>query len=200
MDNVSPVFRYDRDNFFDQSLGNPQPLTPETAGHSHVSEGAVYGAPPELPPLSAEDVLIMGRFETYHSVLSASHRSIYTEVRISVQKVIGQGAGQHISSRTDLVIAIPGGTVQLSDGRIISYLTDDRQYSIQPDHTYFLLLGHQNLGDFYVLEKSWDVTGGVGKPNTPFEVERANKGQSRLTGLSVDAAVSELKKMASISR
>ena len=43
---VSPIVRYDRDNFFDHAVGSMDPLTPETAQKSHISEGAVYGVPP----------------------------------------------------------------------------------------------------------------------------------------------------------
>ena len=88
----------------------------------------------------------------------------------------------------------------MDDGRTISYLTDDRNYSIQPNHTYLLFLDEEHLGDFFVIRKSWDVTDGIVRPNSAFEVERAGKGQSRLAGLPVAAAISEIKNAATLDK
>lgn len=194
-DNVSPILRYDRDQFFDQTIGSATPLTPENSKNTHMSEGAVYGMPPEIPSLSPNTAIVVGGFKSYHAVLSASHRSVYTEVRLEIEQVVKQGTDVHVSSATAVTVAIPGGSVSLAEnGQVISYLTDDRQFGIEPNRTYLLVLSYESLGDFFTLKKNWDVTDGVVKPNSVLEIERATKGQSRLVGLPLAAAVSELKK------
>lgn len=193
-DTIAPVVRYDRDTFFDDTIGSPEPLTPGTASRSHMSEGSVYGEVPEIPPLNANSLIITGRFESYRSILSASHRSVYTDIHVSVQRIVYQGSEIHVTPGADITIDVGGGTVDLGDGRVLSYLTDPREYALQPSRDYLLVLTHVPSGDFFTVDRNWDITDAIVKPNTWHEAILAKKGRSRLSGLSVEAAISEVKK------
>ena len=99
-----------------------------------------------------------------------------------------------IAECSSITIAIPVGTVNLPNGRFLSYLTDPKAYALQPDHTYLLVVTYKPSGQFFVLNKSWDVTTGVVRPNSSHEATRYAQGRSHLVGLPIDVAVSEIKK------
>jgi hypothetical protein len=192
--NLEPILRFDRDSIFDSAIGSPAPLTPANAGSSHMSQVSYYGDLPEIPALTDSSLVIVGRFVGFQSILSSSHRSVYTEIDVAVQQVIGGLMQRSLGPGNHLTILIPGGTVDLGGGAIVSYLTDGQDYSLQPNHSYLLILKHQPKGDFFTVEREWDITGGVARPNSPYEAERLAKGKSRVSGLLVPDAIAEVRK------
>jgi hypothetical protein len=193
---VSPEQRARRDAFADNSFGSIEPLTPDTAARTHVSGGSVVygkGSVPEIPPVGPESAVIVARFSSYTAVLSSTHRSVYTEIALIIQQVVHVG-DDPLRSGDVITVLHPGGTVLLPEGRVLSYLTDRESFSLQPNHTYLLVVSRKPDGHFYVVDKAWDVSTGVVRPNDLYESIRSRKGESQLAGLPLDAAVSLLKK------
>lgn len=188
-DAVSPIVREDRDAYFDKTIGSKSPLTAQTGAFSALSEGSHLGEEKEIPDVNARSILI-GDFQGFQSVLSASHRSIYTEVTFKVDRVLEDTAGRATPGGTATVI-VPGGTVDLN-GRALSYLTTDKEYFIQPAQKYLLVLSYHPQGDFYIIAKTWIIANGVLRPNSNLERIRAAQGKSVLTGLSEAQAVVSL--------
>lgn len=155
-DFVAPVVRADRDAYFDEIIGSRTPLTGLKDSFSVLSEGSHLGQEEEIPKVPMRSVVI-AQFQNFQSVLSSSHRSIYTEVTFKADRVL-EDTARHIAGNTFTVI-VPGGTVDLN-GRTISYLTADREYYIQPGQKYLLVLSYNALGDFFTLAKTWVVLTG----------------------------------------
>jgi hypothetical protein len=194
---VSPEQRGQRDAFADKAFGGAEPLTPDTAGRNHISEGSVvYGNVPEIPPLGPESAVIVARFNSYVPVLSDSHRSVYTEINLAVQQVV-HAAGDPLHPGDSITVLRGGGTVVYADGRVLSYLADPASFSIQPNHTYLLIVSRKSDGQFYLVDKGWDVSTGIVTPNDLYETIRTQRGEAQLAGLPLDTAVSILTKATS---
>jgi hypothetical protein len=82
-----------------------------------------------------------------------------------------------------LRLVYPGGTIKAPSG-IISYGNNlDRPFDLQPHHRYVAFLRHVVSGDFYWLDKSWELRDGVVYPNSAGNVERAKAGTSLYSGM-----------------
>lgn len=180
---VPAGIRAARDQFQDGMAGD-EPLT---APHARApGPGIGDGIPPtDIRPIP-ERVVLTGRFKRETSVLSGSQRSLYTEVTVQVDKVFENQAGSAAAANRDVTILIAGGTVRLASGKTLTYDTDPIPFSLQPDHTYLLVLTYEHTGDFYVVMEDWDISDGTVRPNTSSGVYRAKHGMSALSGLPVE--------------
>jgi hypothetical protein len=196
-DDVPASVRKLRDDYMDQSMiGNREPLTFANVGNSGFSEGSTYGEQPEFPILPARAVLI-GRFESFRSVLNASRRVIYTEVHVKPSHIF-EDVGGGARANADITILLAGGTVHDSNGDVLSYLTQPRHYSIAPGKTYLLVLDYQPVGDFYRFGKDWDLSDGTARADNAVEVRRLGNGNSTIVGLSAKDLVGALDKRFSV--
>ena len=186
-DDVPAPLRHDRDSFLDAPFRKGHPLTSDNGSATVVSEGPHSPTDPEIPTFPNRAVVI-GTFKTSRSLLSASGLSVYTEVQFQVDTVFDKGPALVLSGTT-VTVALAGGTVRKSDGQIISFLTQPRAYSIQPNGTYLAILNYKNNGQFYTLDKTWDLSDGITRPNSSLEKDRADRGQSTLVGLSKDQLI-----------
>jgi hypothetical protein len=185
-DVVPAKTRLARDTKLDQLIGFPSPLTPQSAVLRHQSGGAIVGIPPELPSVRQRNVLI-AQFASYHSVLSATGRSVYTEIFLQVRERFGDTSRSNTPNLMTLIV--PGGTVRTQSGSVISYLTQPRQYALEPGRTYLLVTSFSEDGDYHMLARSWDVSDGIVQPN--FFVGK--DWPSSLTGLTYQQLVNRLK-------
>lgn len=196
-DNVPPPIRSARSEFFDKGIGAASQLTPDSAAAVHLSEGSHFNVtgetPPEIPDAAARAVLT-GTFIGYRSVLTSSRRSIYTEVNITVSHVFE--APERLAEGSTITLALPGGTVGTTNGTI-SYLTDPKAYSIEPNKRYLFVLSYHPKGDFYSLIATWNLSTGVVKPNSGAEQARAEAGESLLVGLTEDQLIPALNSLLS---
>jgi hypothetical protein len=192
-DRVPQALRAERDTYYDHAIGSPDRLSANSASRTHFSEGATFGYPPEVVPLDSVSAYVTGRFKDYRTVLSASGRSVYTEIHVSILRVVESGQAVQIAPPTEITVTIPGGTVERGNGEVISYLTDPTHYALRPAHSYLMLIKHQIDGDFYVVGHSWDTTNGIVEPNSIHDELRAKQGTSSLIGLGVDAAIAALR-------
>jgi hypothetical protein len=190
-DNVSSAVRQRRDSFVDAyPLASREPLTPESAPLHHEFPGRFSTRDSEIRDVPNRAVLI-ATFSEYRSVLTASGHEIYTEAKFRVGNVFQDTAG-HAVPHSDITILVRGGTVNTNDGKTISYLTDPRKFSIQPQRTYLLVLGYHIDGDFYKIDRSWDVSDGMVRVNSEVEQKRVQEGRSTLVGLTTEQLIRSL--------
>jgi hypothetical protein len=192
-DSVPPAIRLLRDQFFDSIIGSREVLTAENATPHAISEGSFLGVPPEILELTDRAVLI-GTFNSFRSVLSASGHAIYTEASIRVAEMFEDASGG-AHTGADITIGLPGGTVSTQDGKTISYLTQPRGFFIQPGKTYlFVLEYHASAGGLYIIGNDWDLSDGVVRANSGLDLRRQKEGTSSLIGLTRAQLVQSLNK------
>jgi hypothetical protein len=185
----APV-RAQRDHFWDEVTHRESPLTAAGAGEAF---GEAFGGPdwsddgtePEIPEVPDRAVLT-ATFAAHRSVLSASEKSIYTEITIRVEQVFEDktGAG-HLAPHKDITLMLIGGTVALGSGRTLSDHVQPSEPLFQPERSYLLALQYHKEGDWYAPREDWDVTDGVVRVNTGRGEYLAKHGRSRLNGLAV---------------
>jgi hypothetical protein len=136
------------------------------------------------PEIEPSDVVAVVTFDDYQPYLSASGRSLYTEIRLGVERILRADAS--VGSPAALTLIYPGGTANTPSG-VISYGSNlDKPFELQPHHRYVVFLRHLASGDFYSLDQSWELSGGVVYPNSAGNVERAKAGASLYSGMRED--------------
>jgi hypothetical protein len=95
-------------------------------------------------------------------------------------------------SRTFLTLIYPGGTAKTPSGAMSYGSNLDRPFDLQPHHRYVVFLRHFSSGDFYSLNQSWELCGGVVYPNSAGNVERAKAGTSLYSGTREDEFLAAL--------
>ncbi len=127
--------------------------------------------------------------------MSASHGSVYTEAIFSVAAAIEAPGHLQLLPGSDITVALPGGTVRLEDGEVISFLTNPKRFFIQPGKKYLLVLSYELDKDFFSLGETWDLSSGTAKPNSAMEQLRAQNGRSVIVGRTEDDLISSLKSL-----
>jgi hypothetical protein len=193
---VLPGEREPRDTYFDNLIGASVPLSDPNAQERPLPIGDAIASAPEFGDLG-DGVLVIGKFESYRTVLSRSQRSVYTEIQLRVQHVFGRpNAPTREGELIDLIR--PGGTVIAPWGSTLSFGLHPEQMGLQPQHTYLIRLGYSPSGNFYLggyrTGELWDLTDGTVKPGNSLQKHRAEHGMSEINGLSVDALIRVLDK------
>lgn len=191
VDTVSPGDRQARDAYWDKLIGSATRLS-ESGPHGHpMPIGFPDPSAPELGDLG-DGVMVIGTFETYHSVLSASQRSVYTEIGLRILHVFGH-PNAPIREGQLIDLDRPGGTIIAPWGETLSYEVHPKQMDLQPAHTYLIGLGYDPSGHSYrtgyEAGKLWDLTDGTVKPGNSLQKTRAEQGISEISGLSVTALI-----------
>jgi hypothetical protein len=184
---ISPLLRAQRDRYWDGVTHREWPLTVKkedraVGGPDHGDNGTQ----PEIPDVP-DRAMLTATFTKDRSVLSASERSIYTEVTMNVQQVFEDEAGAgSLAPHKDVTLPLVGGTVALKSGQILSDHVQPSDLSLQPGRSYLLVLQYHKEGDWYELKEDWDITDGVVRANTRWGQHLAKDGRSRLNGLAVE--------------
>ena len=183
---ISPALRSQRDAFWDGISPREWPITAkkEAVGSS---EGDWFddGKEPEIPD-APNRAILTATFTAHCSVLSASEKSIYSEITMRVEQVFEDktGSGQ-LAPHKDITLMLDGGTVTLKSGASLSDHVQPTEFGIQPERSYLLVLEYHADGDWYELNEDWDITDGVVKANTGRGKYLAKHGRSRLDGIAV---------------
>lgn len=190
-DPVSRDDRQGRDAYWDTRIGASAPLSDPNAKGRPMPIGDAVVSAPEIGDLG-DGVLVIGKFETYRTVLSASQRSVYSEIGLRIQHVFGH-PNPPIQQGQLIDVVRPGGTIIAPWGTTLSYGIHPEQMGLQPLHTYLIRLGYNTSGRFYSggyrTSELWDLTDGTVKPGNSLQKARADNGMSQINGLSVDALV-----------
>ncbi|MGA3188500.1 MAG: hypothetical protein ABSF22_15450 [Bryobacteraceae bacterium] len=167
-DEVSVPIRNIRNNYFDGSpFASKGPLTLENVGRFALFAGKSSGRAPEIPDLPLRALLI-GTFESHRSVMTPSHRAIYTEVTVKCSYIFEDGGGG-ARLGSPISILFLGGTVEDANGDVLSFLTQPKHYFIEPAKTYLLVLSYHSDGDFYPWERAGTYRTGSSELATPLK-------------------------------
>lgn len=155
----------------------------------------------ELPSDLTRDVWVTGKFDGYHTYLSASERSVYTELNLTVQHVFGKPIIPGLKPDAAVVIGIPGGTIVAPwSGSAFSYFLHPHAHDFQPDHIYLIALQYVTSGNFYTsgpllgeAHNRWDLTDGTVRPDS-FLREHSAKHKPEIIGLKAPDVIQLLDK------
>jgi hypothetical protein len=183
-----------RGSWFDKTSLSGIPLDEPQPPRNGGSSGSFWPGEEEIP-FHQNQAVVVARFEDYQPYLSPSRLSIYTDIKLSVEQVLEAGHTDAYPGQT-VDVLIPGGTVQLSDGRTLSDRPYDPSgdYSLQPGHRYVLFLRYESNGEYFENSKSWELLNGIVVPNRLDEVIRAQEGRSSYSGLSESSFIEEVRK------
>lgn len=194
---VSPEIRAARDQYMDritppafaQPLSDPPRRLPLTSPgfYEYVTPSGCDGAAsgPEIRR-RPDGVILTARFTRFRSVLSASGYSLYSEVTLNVKQVFEDQSGAgYLAPQQETTVLVPGGTIALPSGKTLGYKTGPREWSLQPGHSYLMVLSYHKAGDFYFVTDDWDISDGLARPNDCRTDYWERTGRSSLGGLSV---------------
>lgn len=164
-----------RERWADRVLGLGMPL--DELYERGFGSGGSLGPPSGLKmvPEFPDRVVVLARFAGYDFVLTKSRFALYSEMYLSVERVLDQG-GTDIGPGTRLTALIPGGTVRLPNGRVLQHAVKPLPFVIAPGHRYLMYLRHVADGDFYFVTKTVEFIGGKAFPNSYEDVQNAEKG------------------------
>lgn len=191
-DSATAEERQERDTFWDGLIGANTPLSQPQTTFFSISPGGNLVTAPEFPPVE-NAVWVIGKFEGYRTFLSSSERSVYTEINLRVQNIIGHPDFAPLAEGGVIDVARPGGTILAPWGKVLSYLVGNPlPYDTQPGHTYLFLLQYHSEGNFYTEGKRWELSDGVVKPDSDLEQYRAEHGKSEINGLKLPDLINYL--------
>jgi len=135
---------------------------------------------PEIPDFRQRTVVI-ATVNGHEVVFSESHRSVYTEQNLKIEKVLTTNRPA-VTPSSVVTMLERGGAVQLPTG-VLQYEVDPRAQVIEPERRYLLFLQYFSVGDFFRLVKAWEILEGKAMPCWREDVDRAIKGNSRYAGM-----------------
>jgi hypothetical protein len=186
-DTVPRAIRAARDRTFDQLYGPPP-------------KGWVASEPDAAPifeeiPASKQTTVAVVQFADYVTIRSAGRKSIYTEVRMNVERVLQDPSGT-VGAGNSLTVIFGGGTLRLPSGKILrEYTRQGAETGIQPGRRYLAFLNYDKNGDYFGCEKTWGLSGGVAVATYPLDLQKMTNGTSRFAGMPEDnfiAAVTDV--------
>ncbi len=144
----------------------------------------------ELPRTS--DGVVAATFTTYETHETPSGRSLYTLAKLQIDNLVSDRTGR-LSVGESLPVLLLGGSAVLPSGSAVSYGIPQIGDSIVPGHRYLAFLHFNQRGEFFEIEKTWDVSTGKAIPNSAEDKERARSGHSFVMGSEAQVLIENLK-------
>jgi hypothetical protein len=151
--------------------------------------GPVLGDTPGLsgPPQAIWEI---AKFESFHVVAAdQQYRLIYTEINFGVTQVLRQPSSLSLGPGAMLDSEVTGGRIKKPDGTITSFRLFPERHSYRPGGTYLPQGTYDPATQYFDVYKRWDLSSGKVVPGTLSEIDRAAKGKSKLSGLTIAEAV-----------
>lgn len=142
-----------RGAYFDKHMGASRPLDEGPRQRVARFPGGFLGpAPKSKIPLYSGEIIVEATFRNWTVYLTPSHRSIYTQLEYGIDHVVEPGPTT-VQVGQDIGVLYPGGTIRLSDGRIISwwlplYGVAQKEHP-RPGHQYVLFLQYNRTLEGY---------------------------------------------------
>lgn len=157
-----------------------------------VFDGAVLGGAPELPAIP-HAVWVIAKFESFHVFASdPGNQLIHTEVNFRVTQVLRKPPSLSLTPGALLDSEIAGGRIKKPDGSFASFAVRPERHSYQPGGTYLLQGTYDPTTEYFRMNKWWDLSSGKVVPGLLLEIDRAAKGTSKLSGLTIVEAIQYL--------
>lgn len=178
---LSPTELAARGAYFDKLIGYRYPL--DTAGKDAERVGFSFEPAHlgEVPIVGVQQMVAVGTFVGFQPELSTTRRSIYTVIHFGVERTVRNHTSKTTVPKT-IDVLVPGGTVLLATGKVISYAVTPDPNALIPGQRYVALLTYHPDGDFYTCAKSWLVRNGKVWPNTLGDLIRQRQGRSSYSG------------------
>lgn len=192
VDTVSPTTRAQRNAYWRGPLESAYNSFKGAAGTIVEGSGFFLDAP-ELPNVKGA-VWALATFHDFHVfAIDPEFHLIYTEMNFQVDKVLSRPDDLNLSAGAAVDLGTPGGRVKTPDGTFVASSIAPVEHYFQLGHKYLLLLTYEEqMGGEFTLHKWWDITSGKVQPDTPEEIDRANRGESAINGMTVRDLVSYL--------
>jgi hypothetical protein len=151
-----------------------------------------YGPEPELL-FFPDEAIVVARFSSYQTFLTPSRLTIYTSIRLSVERVLQDGPTA-VRPGDMIENLVYGGAIELNGKIVHEGVYEDAAYTLQPEHRYVLFLKYERRGNYFTNEKSWELLNGIAAPNHPIEVARMHQRNSQYSGLPERAFINAMQK------
>ncbi len=175
----------------DSLIGLPDGITlgSTQAAQQGISVSAHSRSMQELP--ASSDVVVVAVFTSHETHESPSQRSLYTIAKFKVDKVVTDKMERiHVGER--LPILLLGGSAILPSGTAISYGIPQPDISIIPGHRYLSFLHYKDEGQYFELEKTWDLTSGRAIPNSAEDRVRVQERKSTVAGSTEQSLITSI--------
>ena len=147
----------------------------------------------EVVPDFPNRTVVVAQFAGFDVVLSGSRSAIYTEMHLSVERVLESPVtlfpGATITAVTN------GGAVRLPNGRVLEFQTRPRAFVPVPGSRYLFVLRRMLEGDFYLITKSIELRDSKVLPNSKDDVARAEEGTWPFLDLDENHVVGEVNRL-----
>lgn len=159
---------------------------------SGASPGLYSITSPELPQ-DAGTAWVTATFDKVLVIpIPSNEKLLYTEMNFTIEQIIRKPSSSNLETGSSFQEDFAGGSVKYADGSVRTWRVSPRQYSLQPSHTYLMVLVAGPSPSLYFVRKYWDVTSGTVVASRPDEIQRASLGQSHLSGLTTSEAIKYL--------
>ena len=181
-----------RGKIVDSLIGLPEGMTLGSA------EAANQGFSISLHPQSMEelpkssDVVVIATFVSHETHETPSQRSLYTIARFKLDQVISDRAVS-LNAGDRLPVLLLGGSAVLPSGVSVTYGIPQTEDPIVEGHRYLAFLHFKQDGQFFEIEKTWDVTTGKAVPTSAQDRERVRLGTSSVAGKTEQNLIANLK-------
>jgi hypothetical protein len=154
------------------------------------------GDAPELPKDAPgkPTVWAIATFEKFHVYpVDPSEKQLYTEMNFRIDTLFRQPESMHLAPGALVDVSRFGGMAKTHRGKIVrSRNVNPSKYDFQLGHKYLVCLYPNKTGDF-VPSSRWDLTSGTVQPQDQQEMNRAARGESKLTGMTESELISYLR-------
>lgn len=161
------------DRRFDELMNSTETLEQRSAegiGYGIAPPG--YVAEPEDLPVRPELSIVVAKFEAYQMHLSHTHRSLYTEITMRVERSLYPGPTL-LAPGSTVTLLEDGGTVQLPDGRVLSISESYNPSGFRPGHRYLLFLRYETKYDHFLVTRCWELRNGLVKATEYYDLNRS---------------------------
>jgi hypothetical protein len=179
-DNVAGKERLARNDYWIHHLPSP---------NGNGARGITFSDSPELLP-DSKSLWAVAVFRGYKIFEPEPDAGAYTDMRMDIKEVLGNRTPAQIQGRSDIDIGEPGGSIKSIDGNVHQYNLNYKPYTLQRSHTYLLQLRYIAEGNFFLIERCWDLESGTAIPVGIIEAERYRSGATLIGGLPSAVAVS----------
>jgi hypothetical protein len=143
----------------------------------------VHGEFPALP----DDVWVIATFENNHAFMIDNDPAlIYSEMNFRIEHIFKKPDNLSLSVGDLIDAGIAGGRLKTSErGSVSPTWLRPADHYYRKGHKYLMQLAYEAQGGFFYAYTRWDISSGKVQPDGPVEIERANRGESAIAGMSV---------------
>jgi hypothetical protein len=169
-----------RDSVFNDKTGQKKALDlPRATGEvliGHSNNPPYYVRIPAIPSQQS-DAVVVGKITDFQPYLSSDRTHLYTELTVTVERVMKDDAAA-IGSKSTIAILEAGGNLTLANGKVVKDDFVPSNHRLEIGARYVLFLQHYPKGDYFRVVKNWELQGSHVVPIAHEDVSDAKRGTS----------------------